>query len=513
MGALDDLIAGLAERPPEKVAAALADANRIIGERSFIPLPGPQTDAYLSKADVLLYGGSAGGGKSFLTLGLAIQEHHKSIIFRRETVELDGLISASKEIMDGRGSFNGSDKEWSWAGKSVKFGGMKEPDDWRKFAGRERDFMGFDEAGEFLEEQVVSIMAWLRAPHGRRCRVVFASNPPRGPEGAWVREWFAPWLEPGHPMAAESGELRWAVMVKGKTVWVDGPDPVTIGGEIYTPMSRTFIPAKLSDNPYRNTAEYRAKLQSLHEPLRSQLLYGDFGAGRQDADWQCIPSAWVYAAQERWTPAPPSGIPMCSMGVDVALGGDDETVIAMRHDGWFAPLIAVPGSSTPTGADQAGLVVRYRRDNALVVIDVGGGFGAEAYGQLKANSIEALAYMGISDSRNRTKSGLLKFKNQRTEAYWRFREALDPGQPGGSQIMLPDDAKLVADLTAPQFRDIPGGIELQSKQEVIKALGRSPDRGDAVVMAWFAGAKLFTHGSIWQASRRPQYVSNQRGRR
>jgi len=46
--------------------------------KRFVPLPGAQTEAYLSKADVLLYGGQAGGGKSYLLMGLASQEHHRS---------------------------------------------------------------------------------------------------------------------------------------------------------------------------------------------------------------------------------------------------------------------------------------------------------------------------------------------------------------------------------------------------------------------------------------------------
>jgi hypothetical protein len=70
-----------------------------------------------------------------------------------------------------------------------------------------------------------------------------------------------------------------------------------------------------------------------------------------------------------------------------------------------------------------------------------------------------------------------------------FREALDPGQPGGSPIALPPDPKLVADLTAPTFEVTPNGIKAEPKEKVCERLGRSTDRGDAVVMAWFEGPR------------------------
>jgi hypothetical protein len=65
-------------------------------------------------------------------------------------------------------------------------------------------------------------------------------------------------------------------------------------------MSRTFIPSRVSDNPYLMGTGYMTQLQSLPEPLRSQMLYGDFHAGVQDDPWQVIPTAWVEAAMARW---------------------------------------------------------------------------------------------------------------------------------------------------------------------------------------------------------------------
>lgn len=504
---LDDILARVNALPPKIKEQVVKDAMAATKHMRFIPLPGPQTEAYLSQADVLLYGGQAGGGKSYLLMGLSSQEHRRSIIFRREAGQTDGLEEAGKQIIGGD-SFNGSDLEWSLLdGKSVKLAGMKEPGDWNKHAGRERDFLGFDEAGEFLVEQVSSLMAWNRGPAGQRCRIVLASNPPRTADGAWLIEWFAPWLDENWPDRAKPGELRYAAMIAGKPVWQDGPEEVEIEGELYRPLSFTFIPAALKDNPFRDTPEYRAKLNSLPEPLRSQLLKGLFALGGEDDPWQVIPTAWIQAAVARWEPQPRAGIPMCAIGADVAQGGADQTVLAIRHDGWYAPLLAVPGSQTPGGTDVAGLVISKRRDGAQVVIDIGGGWGGDAYAHLKSNGVDAIGYMGVKESVRRTRDNQLKFTNIRTQAYWQFREALDPDQAGGSTIQLPNDRELIADLCAPTFNVVSRGIKVQSKEDVVKRLGRSPDKGDAVVMAWQSGAKAITHAKQWSQeqgrSRRP----------
>jgi hypothetical protein len=536
MSMLDDLIARVTKMPPAERRALLEEAHRQTQHMLFVPNPGPQTEAYLSKADILLYGGQAGGGKSYLELGLAINEANNAIIFRRERTQTDGLEKDGKNIIGSGANFNGQDLEWTWTnGKTLKLAGMQLPDDWRDHAGRERDLMCFDEAGEFLEMQVASILAWLRAPRGKRTRVILGSNPPRTSDGFWLVKWFAPWLDDKFPNPAHPGELRWAVRLSQHEEitlrWVEGPGQYEIDGEKYTAQSYTFIPASLEDNPYRNSPEYRAQLQALPEPLRSQLLYGKFTMNLKDLSNQCIPSEWVRLAMRRWTPEPPKGIPMCSIGVDCAGGGDDQMVQAARHDGWFAPLVKTPGSQIPmdkAGAHAAGLVLRTRRDQALVVVDMGGGYGGPLYEHLKDNDIECASYKGAEGSTRRSRDGKLKFVNKRSAAYWLFMEALDPGQPGGSPIQLPEDRRLFAGLTAPTFEVTPNGIKLEPKVKrnekgqvtagVMAKLGFSPDEADAVVMAWYEGPRKSTDAMEWmdrlevggKLIRFPQVIRGQR---
>jgi hypothetical protein len=500
---LDEILARLGSLDQKDKDALVSQTMAATVAMRFIPNAGPQTDAYLSRADVLLYGGQAGGGKTYLELGWGINEAESGIIFRRERTQTDGLEKEGKKLIGNEARFNGQDLEWTWpSGKSLKLAGMNHPDSWIDHAGRERDYMAFDEGGEFLELQVAQIMAWLRGPPGKRVRVIIGSNPPRTSEGAWLLKWFAPWLDKKFPKPALPGEIRWGLYITDgddtKIEWVDGPGEYEVDGQTYIAKSYTFIPAALKDNPDRDTPEYRAQLQSLPEPLRSQLLYGDFSVGVKDAPNQIIPTAWVRAAQARWTPQPPTTpegmrIPMCAMAADCSGGGTDPLVIAARHDGWFAKNIRVPGKEIPQdriGGYSAGIVVSHRKDLAPVIVDRGGGYGDSLFENLKFNGVDVFAYKGAEATTERTKDKKLGFTNKRTAVLWKFREALDPEQEGGSPIALPDDPLLTADLTAPTFEITPRGIKAESKEDVCERLGRSTDDGDAVVMCWSQGLKV-----------------------
>ena len=108
MGALDEMITRLSGLPPEEVDKLTAEARSSHKGMKWIPNPGPQTDAYLSDADVLLYGGQPGGGKSNLGLGLAFNEHKRALIMRRQYGDLDRLVEDALKIHGSRAGFNGS---------------------------------------------------------------------------------------------------------------------------------------------------------------------------------------------------------------------------------------------------------------------------------------------------------------------------------------------------------------------------------------------------------------------
>ena len=167
--------------------------------------------------------------------------------------------------------------------------------------------------------------------------------------------------------------------------------------------------------------------------------------------FQVIPTAWVLAAEERWKPDGGNGLAMTAMAFDPAGGGRDSAELARRHGSWYAELISAKGQETADGSATAATVVRYRRDNAPVIIDVGGGYGGGVMLRLTDNGIEPTSFNGANESTEKTKDGQLAFANKRAETWWKFREALDPDQPDGSAIALPPDPELRADLCAPDM--------------------------------------------------------------
>lgn len=424
-----------------------------------------------------------------LVLGLALSRHKRSLILRRTHKESLGIVDRMTEIMGNRNGYNSHTGAWRLSDRIIEIGGCQLEEDKQKFKGIPHDLKAFDEVSDFSRSQYEFITAWNRTTEpGQRCRIVCTGNPPTTPEGLWVLERWAAWLDPQHTNPAKAGELRWYLRNGDEEIEVGGRGPHMIDGRAILARSRTFVPATLNDNPDLRTTDYQATLDALPEDLRKAYRDGIFTTALRDDAFQTIPTAWVKDAQARWSVAPPIGVPLCAIGVDVAQGGVDQTVLAKRHDYWFAPLVIVPGASTPDGKAVSGLVIQHRRDNAKVVIDIGGGWGGDALQHLTINGIDAVGYMGVKTSGRRTVDNALKFKNVRTEAYWRFREALDPSQLGGAAIALPPDNILVADLCAPKYHVGAQGIELEAKDKVCDRLGRSTDRGDAVVMAWWQGA-------------------------
>lgn len=452
------------------------------------PLPGPQTDAYNSGADITGYGGAAGGGKSDLIAGLALTRHRQSIVFRREAAQLLGIHNRLVEIIGTDKGFNGQKGEWKLPeNRRIEEGGVKAEKDKSRYQGRPHDLKAFDEVTEFLESQVRYLMGWLRsADPNQRCRVLMTFNPPTTAEGRWVLRFFAPWLDPKHPNPARVGELRWFTTIKGKDVECDGPSPVMVDGEEVTPLSRTFIASRVEDNFFYMESGYKKQLQALPEPLRSQMLKGDFSAGMEDDAMQVIPTAWVQAAMDRWRPRNVLP-PMDGMGVDPARGGKDKFVISRRHGIWFDDLIRRDGIETPDGPVGAAYVIAARRDAAPVHVDAVG-WGASVHDSLTMNGIQSIAMNGAEGAIGVTDSqAQMGFYNQRAELHWRMREALDPANNIG--LELPPDSQLLADLCAPKWKPTLRGIQVLSKDEIKELIGRSPDDGDAVILALISTVK------------------------
>jgi hypothetical protein len=452
------------------------------------------------------FGGAAGGGKTDLACGKALTQHQVVQVFRREGTELNAIIDRLEQIVGHRDGLGGKPPVWRTPGgkcRLIEFCSAPNLGDEKKFQGRAKDLLVIDEAANFLESQVRFLMGWVRTTDpNQRTQTLLTFNPPTSAEGRWVIAFFAPWLDKKFPgKRATPGEIRYAAVIDGKDEWIDDPRPfVMVAGVrsydfdptehdatmIITPQSRTFIPSRITDNPYLVGTGYMTTLQSMPEPLRSQMLYGDFQAGVQDDIWQVIPTKWAEAAQARWHERAPKG-EMMQMGVDVARGGQDSTVIAPRHrdetaghDLWFDRLKEIKGADTDDGDKCAGQVLMARRDDAPVNIDVIG-VGSSPYDSLKRANAQVWGVNVAEAARGLDRTGVLAFFNLRSELWWRLREALDPIADTG--IALPPDPALLAEMCAPRWSLSGKTIKVESRDEIVKRVGRSPDRATAVVLA------------------------------
>lgn len=490
----------IAELLPYMTEAERKELDRILSapEPLWSPLPGPQQLAHDSLADIVGFGGAAGGGKTDLAVGLSITQHKKILIVREEATQLEGVIDRLSELLGGREGYNSQVKIWrspKLPGVQIELGSIPNVGDWTKYQGRPHDLLVLEEATNLRRQEARNLMGWVRTTvKGQRCRVVLTFNPPTTAEGRWIVEFFAPWLDTKHPKPAQPGELRYFATIGDRDLEVaDGRSFVLVDNvpcydfdpteynpvDIIVPKSRTFIPSRITDNPYLVSTGYMAQLQAMPEPIRSQMLYGDFNAGVMDDPFQVIPTAWVEAAMNRWR-EPNQKARMDSMGVDVARGGRDKTAIARRHGHWFDKPILLPGTETPDGPTVAGQVVAAMRDGARIHLDVIG-VGSSPYDFLHQAHIDVIG-VNVSEKATATsKNGVLTFFNLRSQLWWAMREALDPASNLG--VALPNDPELKADLCAPTWRITGRTIQVESREDIVKRIGRSPDLGTAYVLA------------------------------
>lgn len=486
---LDEILARYQALPAKVQKQIRDDALAATAGRYFIPNPGPQTDALYSEADELFFGGSAGGGKSALLCGVAVDRHDKAIIFRREYPQIKGLEDEVVRLIGSRTGYNAQDKLWRLPnGNVLEFGSVPHETDVEKYQGRAHSLKGFDEITHFSEAQYRFLIGWTRSANPeQRCRVIATGNPPTTPEGYWVVKYWAAWLDPTHPNPAKPGELRWYTTIDGEDVECSGPEEVEANGRMVKPRSRTFIPARLEDNPDLMATGYAAVLEAMPEELRVRFRDGRFDAEVRDNEFQVIPTEWVRAAQARWSPKPPEGVGMSVLSHDVALGGGDSNAWARRHGHWYDEVLKETLKGAVDPIDLATRDVSLMRDGCPIVIDMGGGYGSGVYSHLKHNvqGLTLIGHNGSDSSGKRDRSGKLKFANKRAEVWWRFREALEPNL--GEPVALPPDPELLADLTAPTWSLGRQGILIEPKEKIKVRIGRSPDKGDAVVNAWAYG--------------------------
>ena len=252
------------------------DIEKAQREVIFEPNPGPQTDFLASTEQEVLYGGSAGGGKSYAMIADPVRylnnPNARMLLVRRSTEELRELISVSKQLypkaIPGI-KFMERDKTWvAPSGATLWMSYLDRDDDVMRYQGQAFNWIGFDELTQWPTPYPWNYMrSRLRTTKASGLPLYMrATSNPGGPGHQWVKKTFIDPEKYNHAFWAtdtDSGEV------------ITWPKGHSREGEPL--FKRRFIPATLFDNPYlAEDGMYEANLLSLPEHQRRQLLEGDW---------------------------------------------------------------------------------------------------------------------------------------------------------------------------------------------------------------------------------------------
>lgn len=261
------------------------------------PQPGAQ-EAFLStEADVCVYGGAAGGGKTFAILLDPLRHledpNYKCVIFRRTSPQITAPGSLWDEArkmysIEGiDGIAREKDLKYTFpSGMEVKFAHMEHEKDKINWQGTQITAAFFDEGTHFTRTMVTYMFSRLRSESERNGYIRITCNP--DPD-SFIREWIDWYLEDGLPDPAKSGVIRYFIMMGDDMIW-EGEDGISsreslmksygemIDHDESLIMSFTFIPATLADNPamLANNPRYKASLMAMNRIDRERLLGGNW---------------------------------------------------------------------------------------------------------------------------------------------------------------------------------------------------------------------------------------------
>jgi hypothetical protein len=255
----------------------------------------------------------------------------------------------------------------------------------------------------------------------------------------------------------------------------------------------------------------RAKRWGTNSALWTSKVRGLFPDSNMEG---VIPLGWVERAIERWMEWQDAGAPELPghtvVACDVARFGDDMTAMCKRQGDALYSVHRFSGLDTMETAnvlmrsdprtDMTGKTPKLAPLDTphlhfvVDVIGIGAGVVDRLRHEMKArreggHMPQVEAFNASEQHHRMDRNGEFGFFNNRAAAWWNLRELLDPSQPGGSRIMLPDDDQMRADLCAPKWvlseSGSPPKIKIEPKEKIRERLGRSPDTGDTVVMAFF----------------------------
>lgn len=312
------------------------------------PQPGPQERFLGTPADIAIYGGAAGGGKTWALLMEPLRHvangNFGAVFFRRTTVQVRNEGGLWDESMKLYPLLGGTPKEhvltWDFpAGSTVSFAHLEHDKTVLNWQGSQIALICFDELTHFSASQFWYMVSRNRSMSGVRPYIRATCNPDAD---SWVAEFIAWWIDQdtGLAIPERAGVMRWFVRVNNTLFWADTAEELQGRFPGVQPKSATFIPAKLADNAALMAADpgYLANLMALPQVERERLLGGN---------WKVRVVAGSFFKREWFNRYRPGDLPtrLNKYGASdyaVTAAGGDNTVLRVwgidhNEDIWLLP--------------------------------------------------------------------------------------------------------------------------------------------------------------------------------
>jgi predicted phage terminase large subunit-like protein len=253
------------------------------------PQPGPQMAFMSSSADIAIYGGAAGSGKTYALLLEPLRNINNGrfgcVIFRRESPQIraeGALWDESQNLYRGTGATPREGMlDWVFpSGAKVKFAHLQMESDIHGWDGSQICLICFDQLEAFTKKQFFYMLSRNRSTCGIAPYIRAACNP--DPD-SFLRSFLAWWIDDitGLPIPERSGVIRWFVHIDNQIYWADtAAELESQFGSDCAPKSCTFISANVYDNKILldKNPGYLSNLKALQKIDRERLLYGNWNA-------------------------------------------------------------------------------------------------------------------------------------------------------------------------------------------------------------------------------------------
>lgn len=408
------------------------------------PQKGPQEQFLSSPADIVIYGGAAGGGKTFGLLLDPLRHIDNSkfsaVFFRKNHNQIfatGGLWDTAFELYPLCGGISRKTPSPMWmfkSGMKITFAHMEYESDVLKWQGSQIAGLFFDELTHFSRYQFFYMLSRNRSTCGIKPYVRASCNPDTD---SWVADFISWWINPetGYPIEDRSGKLRYMARLNDEILWADKPSELVCDEiNLDDVKSVTFIPSKLSDNKIlmEKNPGYLANLKAMSTVERERLLYGN---------WKIRPAAGLYfkRADAKIIEVLPDDVVKWVRAWDLAATEDNKD--RRPEDG---------------PAYTAGVLIGKRKDGTYVIADV-------INQRLNASDVRKTIY-------NTAVIDKAKYKNVR------IRLSQDPGQAGKDQ--------------AEQYIKMLSGFNVCAERET----GSKETRADPFASQWQANNVDVMHG-------------------